>query len=91
MKIVSWNVNGIAACRRKGLLKFLSDTKPDIACFQEVKTKCALSVPGYRQYWNNAERPGYAGTLVLTRCEPITCKFGMGIDELDTEGRLIIL
>lgn len=91
MKIVSWNVNGIAACRRKGLLKFLSDTKPDIACFQEVKTKCALSVPGYRQYWNNAERPGYAGTLVLTRREPITCKFGMGIDELDTEGRLITL
>lgn len=91
MKIVSWNVNGIAACRRSGLLKFLADVKPDIACFQEVKTRCDLSVPGYMQYWNNAERPGYAGTLVLARREPLSVRFGMGIPELDTEGRLITL
>lgn len=91
MKVVSWNVNGIAACRRKGFLKFLADVKPDIMCCQEVKTKCALNTPGYRQYWNNAERAGYSGTLVLTRREPLSCTCGMGIEEFDREGRLITL
>jgi len=91
MKIVSWNVNGIAACRRKGFLKFLADVKPDIMCCQEVKTKCSLKTPEYLQYWNNAERAGYSGTLVLTRREPLSCTYGMGIEEFDVEGRLITL
>lgn len=59
MKIASWNVNGIAACRRKGFLKFLADVKPDIMCCQEVRTRCSLKTPEYLQYWNNAERTGY--------------------------------
>lgn len=91
MKVVSWNVNGIAACRRKGFLKFLADVKPDIMCCQEVKTRCSLSAPGYLQYWNNAERAGYSGTLVLARKEPLSYTYGMGIEEFDNEGRLITL
>lgn len=91
MRIVSWNVNGIAACRRKGFLKFLADVKPDILCCQEVKTRCTLHTPGYLQYWNNAKRAGYSGTLVLTRREPLSFSYGMGIEEFDTEGRLITL
>ena len=49
MKIATWNVNGIVACRRKGLLRFLSDSKPDILCCQEIKTQCRLNTPGYTQ------------------------------------------
>lgn len=91
MKIISWNVNGIVSCRRKGLLKFLASTKPDVVCLQEVKTKCPLNTPGYLQFWNPAKRLGYAGTLVLVRREPLSCTFGLGQRELDEEGRLISL
>ena len=91
MKIVSWNVNGIVSCRRKGLLKFLNDVNPDICCFQEIKTKAPLKTPGYLQYWNVAERSGYSGTLVLTKREPLDCTFGFGVRKYDAEGRLITL
>lgn len=91
MKIVSWNVNGIVACRRKGLLKFLSDAKPDIVCIQEIKTQCPLNTPEYFQFWNPAERKGYAGTFVLTKRQPLSVQNGMGIKKFDIEGRLITL
>lgn len=91
MKIVSWNVNGIVACRRKGFLKFLADAEPDIMCCQEIKTKCPLNTPGYFQFWNPAKIPKYAGTLTLTREEPISSSIGMGIEKFDAEGRLITL
>ena len=57
MKIISWNVNGILACRSKGFLKFLKSTNPDIICCQEIKTQCPLSTPGYLQYWNPSDTP----------------------------------
>jgi len=91
MKIVSWNVNGIVACRRKGFLKFLNDAKPDILCCQEIKTQVPLNTPGYLQCWNTAKQKGYSGTLVLTRREPLSCSYKLGIEELDNEGRLITL
>lgn len=91
MKIISWNVNGLKSCCRKGFLHFLADTKPDVICCQEIKTHCNLNTPGYLQYWNPAERPGYSGTLTLTRREPLSCVLGMGKPELDREGRLITL
>lgn len=93
MKIVSWNINGIASCRRKGFLSFIANAKPDIMCCQETKTssRFRLSTPGYHQYWNHSERSGYAGTLILTRSEPLSCAYGLGVDELDHEGRLITL
>lgn len=91
VKIVSWNVNGIVSCRRKGFLKFLKDVKPDIVCCQEIKTKASLNTPGYIQFWNPAERPGYSGTLTLARQQPLSCTLGMGVEKFDTEGRLITL
>lgn len=95
MKVISWNVNGIAACRRKGFLKFLAGEKPDIMCCQETKAspKFKINIPGYHQYWNHAERLGYAGTLTLTRMgkEPLSDTYGIGVDELDQEGRVITL
>lgn len=91
MKIISWNVNGIIACRRKGFLRFLADTKPDVMCCQEVKTKCALNTPGYQQFWNLAVRSGYSGTLILAKQEPLSWSTGFGNSKFDEEGRLITL
>lgn len=91
MKIISWNVNGIVSCRRKGLLRFLADTKPDILCCQEIKTQTPLNTPGYLQFWNPAKKPGYSGTLVLARRQPLSWSAGMGVEALDEEGRLITL
>lgn len=91
MKIVSWNVNGIARCRRSGFLKFLANTKPDVLCCQEIKGKCPLNAPGYLLFWNPAKRTNYSGTLILSRRQPLSCQYGFGIDELAGEGRLITL
>lgn len=91
MKIVSWNVNGIVACRRKGFLRFLSDTKPDIMCCQEIKTQCSLNTPGYEQFWNPSQEPGKSGTLILAKQPPLSWTTGFGIGKFDCEGRLITL
>lgn len=91
MKIMSWNVNGLAACKRKGFLRVLAHSRADIFCCQEIKSRCPLSTPGYFQFWNPAQRPGYSGTLTLSRREPLSVHYGMGIREFDEEGRLIVL
>ncbi len=93
MKIVSWNVNGLEACHRKGFLKFLKATAPDIVCCQETKVnpKFQIKTPGYTQIWNHGNRPGYSGTLVLTLREPLSYSLGLGQEQFDIEGRLITL
>ena len=93
MRIVSWNVNGLEACRGKGFLKFIKETRPDIVCCQEtkVKPKFQIKTPGYIQIWNQGIRPGYSGTLVLTMREPLSYSLGFGIEKFDIEGRLITL
>lgn len=91
MKIVSWNVNGLARCRRNGFLKFLADVKPDVLCCQEIKGRCPLNTPGYLQFWNPAKRPNYSGTLVLAKRQPLSYKCGLGIEKFDGEGRIITL
>lgn len=89
MKIVSWNVNGLEACKRKGFMNFLENTNADIFCCQEIKKQCYLYTPEYLQFWNPAARPGYSGTLLLSKREPLSIRYGMGIDCFDVEGRLI--
>ena len=91
MKIASWNVNGLATCKRKGFLRVLANSRADIFCCQEIKAHCPLSTPGYSQFWNPAQRSGYSGTLTLARKEPLSVRYGMGIREFDEEGRLIAL
>lgn len=91
MQIVSWNVNGIIACRRKGFLRFLADTKPDIMCCQEIKTQCPLNTPGYEQFWNPSRTPGTSGTLILAKKPPLSWSIGFGNESLDGDGRLITL
>lgn len=94
MKFVSWNVNGLRACMQKGFWDYLNGIDADIFCVQETKLQegqISLELPGYYQFWNYAEKKGYSGTAVFTKQAPICVKYGMGIPEMDTEGRLITL
>ncbi|MCF6461925.1 exodeoxyribonuclease III [Clostridium sp. Cult1] len=94
MKLVSWNVNGLRACVRKGFLNYFEEVDADIFCVQETKLQegqIDLSLPEYHQYWNYAEKKGYSGTAVFTKDKPLDVKYGLGIEEHDNEGRVITL
>ena len=94
MKFISWNVNGIRACVKKGFVESFNALDADIFCIQESKMQAGqldLELPGYHQYWNYALKKGYSGTAIFTKEEPISVQYGMGIEEHDTEGRLITL
>jgi len=94
MKFVSWNVNGIRACLKKGFLDFFNEIDADIFCIQETKAspeQVDLEIPGYTQYWNSAEKKGYSGTLTLVKDIPLTVTNDIGIEKHDSEGRVITL
>ena len=94
MKFISWNVNGIRACLTKGFMDFFSNEDADIFCLQETKVQAGqveLDLKGYHQYWNYAEKKGYSGTAVFTKQEPLSVRYGLGIEEHDKEGRVITL
>ena len=94
MRFISWNVNGLRACIQKGFLDFFHSVDSDIFCLQETKLQQGqidLELPGYTQFWNYAEKKGYSGTAIFSKLSPESVQYGMGIDELDTEGRLITL
>ena len=100
MKMISWNVNGIRACMNKGFEEFLKNINADIICLQETKIQeeqknkelsSNQTFNQYFQYWNYAEKKGYSGTAILTKKEPISVKYGIGIEEHDEEGRVITL
>ena len=94
MKLVSWNVNGLRACLQKGFLDSFHALDADVFCLQETKMQegqAELDLPGYRQYWNSAEKKGYSGTAVFSRVEPLAVTYDMGIEEHDHEGRVITL
>ncbi len=94
MKFVSWNVNGLRACVGKGFAEIFQNFDADFFCLQETKLQAGqidLDLPGYRQFWSYAEKKGYSGTAIFARHEPISVKYGVGVPELDTEGRLITL
>lgn len=92
MRFVSWNVNGLRACLTKGFMESFREMDADIMCLQETKMQpgqAILELPGYRQYWNSAEKKGYSGTAVFSRMEPLDVTYGLGIEEHDHEGRVI--
>ncbi|WP_200814216.1 exodeoxyribonuclease III [Megasphaera vaginalis (ex Bordigoni et al. 2020)] len=94
MKLVSWNVNGLRAVMKKGFTEIFNELDADIVGLQETKLQegqIELTLPGYEQYWNYADKKGYSGTAVFTRIRPKAVTYGMGIDEHDHEGRLITL
>ena len=94
LKFISWNVNGLRAVMGKGFAGIFESLDADFFCLQETKMQegqLDLSFPGYKSYWNYAEKKGYSGTAVFTRIEPLSVRYGMGVEEHDHEGRLITL
>jgi exodeoxyribonuclease III len=94
MKLVSWNVNGLRACVKKGFLDFFHEVNADLFCIQETKLQegqIQLDLDGYYQFWNYAEKKGYSGTAVFSKLEPISVKYGFDLDDSEPEGRIITL
>lgn len=94
MKLISWNVNGLRACMKKGFEEYFKEVDADIFCVQETKLQegqIDFQPEGYECYWNYAEKKGYSGTAVFTKKKPLEVVYGIGIDEHDHEGRVITL
>ncbi len=94
MKFVSWNVNGLRACDGKGFREAFRALDADFFCLQETKMQegqLDIAFEGYESYWNYAEKKGYSGTAIFTKHKPINVYAGLGIQEHDTEGRVITL
>lgn len=94
MKLISWNVNGIRACKDKGFLEAFQSLDADFFCLQETKAQpdqISLDLPGYEQFWYSAEKKGYSGTAIFAKYAPLHVTYGVGVEELDHEGRLITL
>lgn len=92
MKLISWNVNGLRACLKKDFLASCAALDPDVICLQETKLQAGqleLDLPGYRQYWNYADKKGYSGTAVFTKTQPLAVTCGFGEDLHRHEGRVI--
>jgi len=87
LKIYSWNVNGIRAVQKKNALQpFLDAEQPDILCLQEVKAteaQAAIDLDGYRAIWYASERPGYSGTAILSKLEPLQVVTGFPADIIE--------
>ena len=94
MKLISWNVNGLRAVVGKNFREVFHSLDADFFCLQETKMQAGqldLQFPGYRSWWNFADKKGYSGTAIYSRMEPLAVTYGMGIDEHDHEGRVITL
>jgi len=95
MKIISWNVNGIRAITQKDFFKDIQEMAPDILCLQETKAQVAevekalADMEGFHRYFNAAQRKGYSGVAILSKEEPISVTYDMGVEEHDQEGRVI--
>ena len=94
MKLISWNVNGLRAAMGKGFMDTFAQLDADAFCLNETKLQpgqIELDLPGYHQYWNSAEKKGYSGVAVFTRQEPLSVRYGIGVEEFDHEGRVLTL
>ena len=94
MKLVSWNVNGLRACWQKGFLQSVQSLDADMICLQEIKLQrhqFTFDIDGYQAFTNHADKPGYSGTAIYTKKQPLSVSYGIGIDEHDHEGRVITL
>tara|TARA_Y100001954_G_scaffold237072_1_gene299626 strand:- start:1346 stop:2104 length:759 start_codon:yes stop_codon:yes gene_type:complete len=95
MKIISYNINGIRAAIRKGLINWLKSYNPDIVCFQEIKANpeqfdvSEFEKLGYNCYWHSAQKKGYSGVAILSKIKPNNIIYGCGVEKFDCEGRVI--
>ena len=97
MKLVTWNVNGIRACQKKGFLEFLNRVQPDVLCLQETKAdpsqldEVLCQPKGYTSYWSSCQtRKGYSGVVTYSRIPAQGVDHGIGIKKFDQEGRFIV-
>lgn len=91
---ISWNLNGLKSCLGKGLLEYIQEEGADYYCFQEVRATVADASraawpAGYHVYCNEAQKKGYSGTAILSKEEPISVGYSMGLQEADAEGRVV--
>lgn len=94
MKLISWNVNGLRACVKKGFLEYFKNMDVDIFCVQETKLQAGqidLNLENYYQYWNYAVKKGYSGTAVFSKQKPLDVRYGVGMEEDEQEGRILTL
>ena len=94
MRFISWNVNGLRACMGKGFQDFFDRMDADFFCLQETKLQegqIDMKLPDRQQYWNYAEKKGYSGTAIFAKQEPLSVRYGVGVEQLDTEGRMVTL
>ena len=93
LKLISWNVNGLRACVKKGFFDFFTVENADFFCIQETKMmqeQADFSFDGYHSFWNSAETKGYSGTLILAKEEPLAVLRGVD-GKYNDEGRLLTL
>ena len=94
MRFISWNVNGLRACMSKGFQEFFDRMDADFFCLQETKLQegqIEMNLSDRQQYWNYAEKKGYSGTAIFAKQEPLSVRYGVGVEQLDTEGRMVTL
>jgi exodeoxyribonuclease III len=94
MLFISWNVNGLRACVKKGFSDFFNQMDADIFAIQETKLQkdqIDLEFEGYTSYFNDAVKKGYSGTAIYTKKKPLHVTYGIGKEEHDQEGRVITL
>ena len=92
MKMISWNVNGLRACVKKGFAESMLALDADVICLQETKLQKGqenIELEGYSAVFNSADRKGYSGTAIYSRVPALNYTYGIGIDEHDHEGRVI--
>ena len=95
MQIISWNVNGVRATVKKGLIDIIHDSGADIYCLQETKAQddqvqeALVELKDFHVYSNSATKKGYSGVAIISKTEPINVTTDMGIEEHDDEGRVI--
>ena len=92
MKFISWNVNGLRACVKKGFLEFLQNEAPDFCCLQETKMQqgqAEFDLGSYREFWNSAEKKGYSGTAIFAAEEPLNVFYDINDPAHVGEGRSI--
>jgi len=95
IKLISWNVNGIRAAYKKGIVDWINTEQPDILCLQETKAqieqlpKTLINIDGYNSYFESAERKGYSGVAIYTKINPENIVNGFGKKKFDIEGRVL--
>ncbi len=95
-RLYSWNVNGIRACQKKGLVEWILNESPDVLAIQETKAhieqldEALVNIDGYNSYWFSAKKKGYSGVAIYSKDKPNLVE-NLGVDEFDDEGRVIIV